>query len=189
MAIPEAPRRSLPANPSQEYLRKEAKRLAKAEALQLAAAQRRLAGEYGYKTWAVLIAAVQDAAPVKPVEVRPLVEAAARANEDAVRALLAAGERPDANEDVETPLMRACASDADDARRIAVVGILLEAGASPRETDKNGTTALHLAARHGPLALVELLIRNGALSWQGDRRGRAALGYARTGKARERLEI
>jgi hypothetical protein len=48
MAIPEAPRRSLPANPSQEYLRKEAKRLAKAEGLQLAAAQRRLAGEYGY---------------------------------------------------------------------------------------------------------------------------------------------
>ncbi len=189
MATFEASRRQLPANPSQEYLRKEAKRLAKAEGLKLAAAQRRLAREYGYKTWAALIGAVQDAAPAKPVVVRPLVEAAARADEDTVRTLLAAGERPDANEDAETPLMRVCGSDAGDAHKIAVARLLLEAGASPRETDKNGTTALHLAARHGPLALVELLIRNGALSWQGDRRGRAALGYARAGKARERAEI
>lgn len=189
MATPGASRRQLPANPSQEYLRKEAKRLAKAEGLKLAAAQRRLASEYGYKTWAALIGAVQDAAPVKPVVVRPLVEAAARADEDAVRALLEAGEKADANEDAETPLMRACASDADDGRRLAVVRLLLEAGASPRETDKNGTTALHLAARSGPLALVELLIRNGALSWQRDTRGRAVLAHARAGRARERGEI
>jgi ankyrin repeat protein len=189
MATSKAPRRKLPANPSHEYLGKEAKRLAKAEGLKLAAAQRRLAGEYGYKTWAALIDAVQDAAPVTPVVVRPLVEAAARADADAVRALLAAGERADANEDAETPLMRVCASDAGDARKIAVARLLLDAGASPRETDKTGTTALHLAARHGPMALVELLIRNGALSWQRDNRRRAALGYARAGKARERGEI
>ncbi len=189
MATSKAPRRQLPANPSQEYLRKEAKRLGKAEGLKLAAAQRGLAGQYGYKTWAAMMRAVGGAAPVKPVEVRPLVEAAGRADEAAVRALLAAGERADANEDTETPLMRVCASEAGDARKIAVARLLLEAGASPRETDKNGTTALHLAARHGPLALVELLIRNGALSWQADRRGRAPLDYARAGKARERAEI
>jgi ankyrin repeat protein len=189
MATSEASRRQLPANPSQEYLRKEAKRLAKAEGLKLAAAQRRLAGEYGYKTWAALIGAVQKAAPVKPAMVRALVEAAARADEDVVRALLAAGEKADANEDAETPLMCVCGSDNDDARRIAVARLLLEAGASPRETDKRGTTALHLAARHGPMALVELLIRNGALSWQRDNRERAALDHARAGKARERGEI
>lgn len=189
MATPAAPRRQLPANPSQEYLRKEAKRLAKAEGLKLAAAQRRLAHEYGYKTWAALAGAVREAAPVKAVKVRPLVEAAGRADDDAVRILLAAGEKADANEDAETPLMRVCASNADDVRKIAVARLLLEAGGSPRETDKNGTTALHLAARHGPLALVELLIRGGALSWQGDSRGRAALGYARAGKARERGAI
>ncbi|MFM9850746.1 MAG: ankyrin repeat domain-containing protein [Hyphomicrobiaceae bacterium] len=189
MATSAGPRRTLPANPSQEYLRKEAKRLAKAEGLRLAAAQRRLAGEYGHGTWAALMRAVEGTAHAEAAEVRPLVEAAARADEDAVRALLAASEPADANGDVETPLMRVCGSDADDARKIMVARLLLEAGGSPRQEDKNGTTALHLAARHGPLALVELLIRNGAFSWQADRRGRTALDYARAGKARERNEI
>jgi ATP-dependent Lon protease len=54
--------RSLPPNPSAEYLRKEAKRLARDEAMQLAAAQRRLAHEYGYRSWAELMTAVQKIA-------------------------------------------------------------------------------------------------------------------------------
>jgi ATP-dependent Lon protease len=45
-------RKRLPENPSEENLRKQAKRLAKQEGLQLAAAQRRLAIDYGYRTWA-----------------------------------------------------------------------------------------------------------------------------------------
>jgi ATP-dependent Lon protease len=49
----------LPPNPSAEYLRKEAKRLARDESLQLAAAQRRLAHEYGYRNWRQLMNAVQ----------------------------------------------------------------------------------------------------------------------------------
>jgi hypothetical protein len=49
----------LPPNPSTEYLRKEAKRLAHDEAIQLSAAQRRLAQEYGYWNWAELMNAVQ----------------------------------------------------------------------------------------------------------------------------------
>jgi len=189
MATSEAPRRSLPANPSQEFIRKEAKRLAKAESLKLVAAQRRLAGAYGYKSWATLIAAVRTAAPIKAGVVRALVEAAGRADADAIRTLLAAGERADADGDAETPLMGVCASDADDTRKIAAARLLLEAGASPRQEDKDGATALHRASRHGPLALVELLIRSGAFSWQADRRGRAALEYARAGSARERGEI
>jgi ATP-dependent Lon protease len=51
--------RSLPQKPSEEYLRKQAKRLARNDAMQLAAAQRRLANDYGYLNWAALIAAVQ----------------------------------------------------------------------------------------------------------------------------------
>ena len=51
--------KSLPNRPSEEYLRKEAKRLARGDAIQLAAAQRRLAREYGYPNWAGLINAVQ----------------------------------------------------------------------------------------------------------------------------------
>jgi len=50
--------RSLPPNPSAEYLRKEAKRLARNDAMQLTAAQRRLAHEYGYRNWAELMTAV-----------------------------------------------------------------------------------------------------------------------------------
>jgi len=51
--------RSLPQNPSEEYLRKHAKRLAHADTVQLAAVQRRLAHEYGYRNWAELMTAVQ----------------------------------------------------------------------------------------------------------------------------------
>ena len=50
--------RSLPPNPSAEYLRKEAKRLARDNAMQLTAAQSRLAHEYGYRNWAELMTAV-----------------------------------------------------------------------------------------------------------------------------------
>jgi len=57
MATPGAPRKRLPSNPSAEHLRKQAKRLAKRDALQLAEAQRRLAAEYGFRTWAALMRA------------------------------------------------------------------------------------------------------------------------------------
>ena len=59
--------------------------------------------------------------------------------------------------------------------------MLLEAGASPRETCEAGATALHAAARRGPLELVELLIRHGALGWQADRRGKTRAGLCAQG--------
>ena len=58
MTTPHGPRKRLPNNPSEENLRKQAKQLAKDEGLQLAAAQRRLAIEYGYHNWAELMRAV-----------------------------------------------------------------------------------------------------------------------------------
>jgi ATP-dependent Lon protease len=58
MTTPNGPRKRLPEHPSEENLRKQAKRLAKQEGLQLAAAQRRLAIEYGYGNWAELMRAV-----------------------------------------------------------------------------------------------------------------------------------
>ena len=60
MTTSQGPRKRLPQNPSEENLRKQAKRLAKEEGLQLAAAQRRLAIEYGYKSWAELMRAVSS---------------------------------------------------------------------------------------------------------------------------------
>ena len=58
MTTSHGPRKRLPNNPSEENLRKQAKQLAKDEGLQLAAAQRRLAIEYGYRNWAELMRAV-----------------------------------------------------------------------------------------------------------------------------------
>ena len=58
MTTPQGPRKRLPNNPSEENLRKQSKQLAKDEGLQLAAAQRRLAIEYGYHNWADLMRAV-----------------------------------------------------------------------------------------------------------------------------------
>lgn len=54
------PRKRLPENPSEENLRKQAKRLAKSEDLQLAAAQRKLAIAYGHRNWSELMGAVAD---------------------------------------------------------------------------------------------------------------------------------
>ena len=58
MTTSQGPRKRLPENPSEENLRKQAKHLAKQEGLQLAAAQRQLAIDYGYQNWAELIEAV-----------------------------------------------------------------------------------------------------------------------------------
>jgi ankyrin repeat protein len=180
------PRRHLPANPSHEHLRKQAKRLAKAHDLQLATAQRRLAADYGYPSWAALMRVVDGIADAPAPS--PLAAAAARADEAAVRDLLARGEPANGhNSDVNRPLWHACASNAPPQQRIAVVTLLLDAGASPRQSGDG--TPLHQAARRGPLALVELLIRRGALSWQPDRRGKTALDYARKGSAKDRDAI
>jgi peptide-methionine (S)-S-oxide reductase len=190
MTVSSAPRRQLPARPSQEHLRKSAKRLAREEALPLAAAQRKLAGEYGYRSWAALMRAVEAILPPAAVKRSPLAEAAAQADEATVRALLGRGEHADgAAGEPDTPLFLACDSEAPAAPRIAVASLLLDAGASPRETGRNQMTPLHAAARRGPLALVELLIRNGALGWQPDRRGKTALDYARKGEASDRAAI
>jgi peptide-methionine (S)-S-oxide reductase len=71
---------------------------------------------------------------------------------------------------------------------VDAVRALLAAGANPR-LDDGRETALHAAARRGPLALVETLIEGGALEWQTDRKGRTPLDVARGGRARERAAI
>jgi ATP-dependent Lon protease len=68
MTTSKGPRKRLPENPSEENLRKRAKHLAKQEGLQLAAAQRRMAIEYGHRNWAELMRAVSSASvPVIPL--------------------------------------------------------------------------------------------------------------------------
>jgi ankyrin repeat protein len=187
---PQGPRRRLPANPSQENLRKQAKRLAKAKGLRLAAAQRRLAGEYGHRTWADLMRAAAPAVPEGDANASPLSLAAARADAAEVRALLAQGAQVNGhNDELKPPMWYACASNAPADQRIAIVRLLLEAGASPLQQCENRSTPLHVAARVGPLELVDTLIRGGALSWMADRRGKTALDYARDGNAPDRDAI
>lgn len=120
----------------------------------------------------------------------PLSAAAARTDVEGVRRLLADGASPDgAAGEIDTPLFRACMSAAQARDRIAVATLLLDAGARPRRACTDKATALHMAARHGPVALVELLIRRGAIWWVQDGHGKEALHYARDGMAPDRAEI
>jgi hypothetical protein len=64
MAQTQKSSRALPERPSAEYLRKQAKDLARGEAIQLAAAQHRLAREYGYRNWSELIRHVKSVSAV-----------------------------------------------------------------------------------------------------------------------------
>ncbi len=175
----------LPPNPSKEHLRKQAKRLAKDKSLKLAVAQRHLAIEHGAASWADLMRQVEAAVPLSPLG------AAARSGDVAsVRRLLADGAKLEGQPEDRRPtdLVRLCRSPAPAEARLAIVDALLGAGANPRN-DSAGETALHAAAARGPLALVERLIVGNALEWQGDRKGRVALGSAKRGKAADKAEI
>jgi ankyrin repeat protein len=184
MSAPKRTPRVLPDHPSQEHLRKQAKRLARDQSLGLAAAQRRLAVDYGFATWAELVRRVEEAQPLSP-----LAAAAKTGHVAAVRRLLREGANPDgARDDRGKPLWQACESHAPDAARLAIVDALLTAGANPRN-DTTGETALHAAARRGPLALVERLIVGNALEWQVDRKRRKPLAVARRSDAADKETI
>lgn len=174
----------LPPNPSAEHLRKQAKRLARAEGLKLAAAQHRLARDYGFSDWAELMRAVA-------VHRRsPLSAAAARGDVPMVRALLKEGAPVDGEpHEAETPLFLACDGNAPAEAKLAVAELLIEAGAHQQRGDGRGATALHAAARRGPALLVERLLRAGALAWQGDADGRRPYDYAEAGAPADRERI
>ena len=182
-------RRELPARPSKEHLRKQAKRLARDRLLGLAEAQRILAAGYGSATWSHLMRRVDAARGASPVLLSPLAAAARLGDISAVRQLIDEGQPIDgAASPADAPLWQACASDAPAEARIAIVGALLSAGANPRHG--NGReTALHAAASQGPLALVELLLSGGALEWQPDSKGRTPLASAQRGKASDKSAI
>lgn len=184
MTAPRGARRALPARPSKEHLRKTAKRLAKAEGLSLTAAQRRLAADYGFLSWGALMRAVDAARQPRR---SALSEAAVRGDAAKVAALLAQGAPVEGEpHERDGPLFLACGSAAPAADRLATARILIEAGAFLRRGGAKGATPLHAAARQGPAALVELLLRNGALFWQSDEEGRRPYDYAREGTPEDR---
>jgi ankyrin repeat protein len=190
MSVTDGTRRELPARPSKEHLRKQAKRLADRQSLGLAQAQRKIAAGYGFATWADLMHRVDSARGGETAVPRSPLAAAAHAGDlPAVRRLLLEGYAIEgARGDGNTPLWLACARAAPAEARIAIAEALLAAGAMVRN-DGAGGTALHAAAARGPLALVELLIGNGALEWQGDRKGRPPLAAAKKGDAADKAAI
>ena len=146
----------LPARPSAEHLRKEAKRLARAETLPLAAAQRTLAHSYGFRNWAELMREV--ASITGNAESTPRLLAAVRAgNIDGVRTLLANGENPRLGDGRSLPLHAAARSGP-----LELVEMLIAGGALPWQLDPKGRSALECARLgNGPDrdAIVALLDR------------------------------
>jgi hypothetical protein len=119
-----------------------------------------------------------------------LAEAAAKADEKTVRALLESGAPVDGEaSDRDSPLFCVCASDAPDAQRLAVARLLIGAGAFTRIGCTGGATPLHAAARPGPAELVELLLTHGAVFWQPDDAGRQPIDEARDGTAADKQRI
>jgi hypothetical protein len=146
---------ALPERPSAEYLRKYAKRLARDRALRLAEAQRLVARDYGFATWAELLHEVDRMSGTEAVagaSVPPLLAAVRRGDVAAVRALLASGENPQRGDGRETPLHAA-------ARRgpLALVEALIEGGALEWQTDRDGRTPLDVARRNRPLERKRIL--------------------------------
>jgi hypothetical protein len=92
-------------------------------------------------------------------------------------------------QETDAPLWHACRSGAPDDRRLVIADLLLGAGANPRRACRDKTTAIQMASRHSPLAMVERLIRGGALSWQTDEHGKEALDYAKEGVAPDKAAI
>jgi peptide-methionine (S)-S-oxide reductase len=131
---------ALPARPSREHLRKQAKRVARERSLQLAGAQRQLANDYGFRTWAELM---RHVAGVRNDEPAAALFAAVRARDvAAVRRLLAEGVNRRLGDGRESPLHAA-------ARRgpLEMVEVLIVGGALEWDTDGAGRTPLDVARR------------------------------------------
>jgi peptide-methionine (S)-S-oxide reductase len=129
----------LPARPSAEYLRKEAKRLARVETLPLASAQRTLAASYGFRNWAELMREV--ARKTGDAESMPRLLAAVRAGDIyRVRTLLADGENPRLGDGRSLPLHAAARSGP-----LELVETLIAGGALPWQLDPKGRSALECA--------------------------------------------
>jgi peptide-methionine (S)-S-oxide reductase len=148
---------SLPARPSREHLRKQAKRLARERSVDLAAAQRSLANEYGFSSWAELMQHVAEIRGEHAAPPSPLFTAVHAGDVGAVRRLIAEGANPRLDDGRETPLHAA-------ARRgpLALVEALIEGGALEWQADRKGRLPIDVA-RHGRAAdrsaIVALLDR------------------------------
>jgi len=133
---------ALPARPSQEHLRKQAKRLARERSIRVAEAQQLLARDYGFRTWADLKRHVANARGVEANIPSPLFAAIRAADVDTVRRLLAKGVNPRVGDGRESSLHAAAR-----AGSLAVVEVLIEGGALDWQTDAKGRTPAEVARK------------------------------------------
>src|SRR5260370_21991943 len=134
MSVTDGTRRELPARPSKEHLRKQAKRLADRQSVGLAQAQRKIAAGYGFATWADLMHRVDSARGGETaVPLSPLAAAAHAGDLSAVQRLLREGHAIEgARGDGNTPLWLACARRAPARARDAIRQAPLAARAQNR---------------------------------------------------------
>ena len=136
MSMP-SPRKRLPVNPSVEHLKKQAKRRAKAESLELSQAQHELSREYGCRNWMELMHVVETMSRGRTelVTVRQQFEAlpaaANRGDLAEVRHILE--QQTFTQHDLDLALGRVlCAMGRGDRKnRFAIADLLVEHGADP----------------------------------------------------------
>ena len=143
---------TLPLRPSLEQLRKQAKDLARAKDVKLAAAQFEIARDYGFTRWEHLVDHVraargQDAlkdALIRPIELRP------------GRHYTLEDGHVVTTDDVFAMFVAARAGELKDVRRLIsrAPGLAL--------VEYNYTPPIHFAVREGHLGIVKLLIERGA---------------------------
>ncbi len=153
----------LPDRPSIEHLRKQAKRRRRDRGIRLARAQREVAADYGFASWARLVRHVQ-AAGFTGVE-----RALALADRDSLRALLVADKSAATADVAGQPPLIALLRDSNgapaDVRQCTEV--LLAAGAdpsssTPSEDGEWALTASYFAVERQDLALLTMLFDSGA---------------------------
>lgn len=153
----------LPAHPSLEHLRKQAKARRRERGIALSRAQHELAREYGFASWLHLVRHVQ-AAGLAGVE-RALVLADPAALSAQLRSDTTAATAPIAGLPPLPALLRRSTGSPMPVR--TCVRLLLDAGADPncsipQDGGQWGISALYAAVDRGDVALVRLLLAGGA---------------------------
>jgi ankyrin repeat protein len=148
---------ALPERPSQEHLRKQAKRLARERGVKLSEAQGALANDYGFRSWSALTKHVANHRGDDDKPWTGLFAAVRVGDANAVRRLLGKGVNPRLGDGRETALHAAARGNS-----VAVVEALIEGGALGWSRDRNGESPLDVARKNRGAAreaIVALLDR------------------------------
>lgn len=148
----EAARLRLPIQPSLEHLKKQAKRRAKSDALQLAEAQHRLAVDYGFASWPKLVAHIESVLRTSDWHSDPndnLPKAANNGDVAKVKSILASGQYAQPELDLALGRIVCNMGRYAQADRWIIADLLIAAGADPDGEYGNNYGPLVFAACEG----------------------------------------